>query len=170
MAALLACLPRPLPVPPQDIVPGEEMPEPYRRLLVHDQHMTVTMEQHHGCPVQVRVQQRLQEKDSYVRQIILVKAGTKEIVQGGIVRIRLDLCSPEVRAAILREDTPLGHILIRHGVMRHIEITAYLRIDLDAAWQAWLACPGQAAAYARLGYIHCDGQPAIELFEIVRPS
>ena len=131
--------------------------------------MTVTMEAFHGCPVQVRLQQRSLHGDWYARQIVLVKDGSDTIVQGGVVRINLALCSPAVRAAILQEDTPLGRILIEQDVMRRIEITAYLRIHLEPAWQAWLACPGQNPAYGRLGYIHCDGQPAIELFEIVPP-
>jgi chorismate-pyruvate lyase len=163
-------LPQPLPLPRCEFLAGPEMPEPYRTLLVHDQHMTVTMEEFHRRPVNVRVQQRFHQEPWYGRQILLASQGTEEIVQGGIVRINLNLCSPEVRQAILREDTPLGRILITHDVMRRIEITAYLRLTLDAAWQAWLECPGSLTAYARLGFIHCDDQPAIELFEIVRPG
>lgn len=157
-------------MPRHDVIPGEEMPEPGRTLLVHDQHMTITMEAFHGCRVQVRVQQRLNREPWYLRQIVLVKDGTDEIVQGGIVRINLGLCSRDVRAAILREDTPLGRILIEHDVMRRIEITSYLRIWLTQDWQQWLDCPGSLLTYARLGFIHCDSQPAIELFEIVKPQ
>ena len=34
--------------------PSQTLPEPYRRMLVHNHHMTVTMESFHGCPVDVR--------------------------------------------------------------------------------------------------------------------
>ena len=46
----------------------------------------------------------------------------------GLVLIRLDYCSPEVRAEILEEQTPLGRILINHNVLRRIEPTDYLRV------------------------------------------
>ena len=36
-------------------ISGEQMPEPYRSLLVHTHHMTVTVERHYGGPVDVQV-------------------------------------------------------------------------------------------------------------------
>jgi len=38
-------------------VPAESMPPAYRKLLDHDQHMTVAMEAFHGSPVDVKVLQ-----------------------------------------------------------------------------------------------------------------
>ena len=42
-----------------EYIPAEQMPEPYHQLLVHEHHMTVTVEAHHGCLVDVRVLERL---------------------------------------------------------------------------------------------------------------
>ena len=36
-------------------VEGAAVPQPFKRLLVHDQHMTVTLEDHHGGQVHLRV-------------------------------------------------------------------------------------------------------------------
>src|SRR4051812_14006563 len=58
LEALFAALPAPPPVPAYERVPPAAVPEPYRGLLVHDRHMTVTMEAYHGRRVQVRVLQR----------------------------------------------------------------------------------------------------------------
>ncbi len=44
-------------------VPAALLPEPYRRLLAHDQHMTVTMEAYHGSPVRVEVLNRSRSGD-----------------------------------------------------------------------------------------------------------
>src|SRR5437016_6263540 len=40
-------------MPEYEFVPGDEVPPPYHDLLVHEQHMTVTVERHHGDRVDV---------------------------------------------------------------------------------------------------------------------
>lgn len=156
--------------PPYEELPGEAMPEPYRNLLVHEHHMTVTMELHHGKPVYVRVLQRRLEGSWYARKILLFLVGTEKVVQFGIVRINLDLCSKEVRRAILEEATPLGRILIRHNVLRRIEPTAYLHLTPDAELQRLFKLTEPLPTYGRLALIHCDGQPAVELLEVPVPE
>jgi chorismate-pyruvate lyase len=162
--------------PPSDylhdsqIVPADRVPEPYRGLLVHEHHMTVTVEAHHGSLVDVRILDRRQDDDSYARKILLVLQSTGKIVQFGIVRIRLSYCSAAVRAAILAGQMPLGRILINHDVLRRIEPTAFLRVVPGPEMMQWFGITKPAPTYGRLAYIHCDGQPAIELLEIVRPE
>src|SRR5262245_61015892 len=70
-------------------IPSAMTPEPYKTMLVHDQHMTVTMESYHKSPVEVRVLARRLEGDNYSRKILLLKQGTEEVVQFGIVRFDL---------------------------------------------------------------------------------
>jgi hypothetical protein len=154
----------PVPLPSHRLIPAEEVPEPAHQLLVHDCHMTVAMESYHRCKIGVRVLQRQQKDDWYARQILLLPVGSSKVVQGGIVRIHLHMLDPEVQSAILREDTPLGHVLINHEVMRHIEVTEYVRFDSLEGWPGFAAT---APAYGRLGILYCDHQPAIELFEVV---
>jgi chorismate-pyruvate lyase len=146
------------------------MPEPYRRLLAHPYHMTVTVEEHYGGPVEVRVLDRRQDRDSYARKILLTLAASGQVVQFGIVRIRLNLCAEPVRAAILTEQVPLGRILIEHGVLRRIEPTAYLRISANAELSNHFALSQPTDLWGRLALIHCDDQPAIELLEVLAPT
>ncbi len=148
-------------------VAAEQVPQPYHDLLVHEHHMTVTVEAYHGGPVDVHVLDRKKDDATYARKILLALHNSGKIVQFGIVRIRLDFCSPEVRQAILAEDTPLGRILINHNVLRRIEPTAYLRIIPGPQMREWFGYAGPTPTYGRLALIHCDGQPAIELLEIV---
>jgi len=163
-------------LPPADFiqssvfVPPEKVPEPYHHLLVHQHHMTVTVESHHGDLVDVRVLAFRQDGDSYARKILLALKKTGKVVQFGLVRIHLQYCSPEVRAEILARRTPLGRILIQHDVLRRIEPTAYLRIVPGAEMMAWFGIKTPTPTYGRLAFIHCDGQPAIELLEIVAPE
>ncbi len=144
------------------------VPEPYRTLLVHEHHMTVTVEDHHHSLVDVVVEAEDLQGDAYSRKILLRLQSTGELVMFGLVRIHLQFCSAEVRAKILSKQVPLGRILIENQVMRRIEPTAYLRIEPGPEMQAWF--DRSASTYGRLAFIHCDGQPAIELLEVVRPE
>src|SRR5690349_3947389 len=74
-------------------VPAQEVPPPYDRLVVHEHHMTVTVEAHHGAPVDVRILQRRHDGDSYARRIVLTLHGSDRVVLFGIVRIRLRFCT-----------------------------------------------------------------------------
>src|SRR5438105_9061251 len=98
-----------------DVVAADWVPEPYHKLLVHEHHMTVTVEAHHGSLVDVRILARRQDGESYARKILLALQSDGRIVQFGIARVNLRYCSPAVRAAILGGQTPLGRILIHHN-------------------------------------------------------
>lgn len=154
----------------QEEVPGEQVPEPYRSLLVHEHHMTVTVEAHHGDSVDVIVLDERHIGDSYARKILLALQGSKRVVQFGLVRIHLQYCNEAVRAEILAKQLPLGRILIQHDVLRRIEPTAYLRVIPGLDMMRWFNLTEPRATYGRLAIIHCDEQPAIELLEIVTPA
>ncbi len=152
-----------------DPVAPDKMPEPYRRLLVHEHHMTVTVESFYGSLVDVRVLAHRLDGDSYARKILLVTQHNPRVVQYGLVRINLLQCSPDVRAAIVAQRTPLGRILIEHNVLRRIEPTAFLRVFPGSAMLEWFGLAQMHETYGRLAYIHCDGKPAVELLEILAP-
>ncbi|HEX4588380.1 MAG TPA: hypothetical protein VH120_00505 [Gemmataceae bacterium] len=157
------------PPPDHDIISPDEMPEPYHTLLVHHHHMTVTVEEYYGSHVNVHVLQRRHVGDTYARKILLELQSDGRVVQFGVVRIRLDFCSAAVKAAILEEKTPLGRILIEHDVLRRIEPTAYFRVTPGPLLTKWFRLSEPQLTYGRLGIIHCDGQPAIEVLEILAP-
>jgi chorismate-pyruvate lyase len=162
--------------PPQDYLAGwdyvadADVPDPYQELLVHEHHMTVTVEAHHGSLVDVRILDRKHAGDSYARKILLALQSTGQIVQFGIVRIRLEYCDDAVRDRIVEGRIPLGRILIEHNVLRRIEPTAFLRITPGPKMMEWFGLTRLEPTYGRLAIIHCDGQPAIELLEIVAPE
>jgi len=170
LETLFSLFPQTGEVPEYELVPSDEVPPPYQGLLVHDHHMTVTVEAHHGDLVNVRILARNQNKDYYARKILLTLQKTGRVVQFGIVRVHLAQCSEPVRAAIVAGQTPLGRILIQHDVLRRIEPTAYLRVIPGPAMMRWFDLQTPEKTYGRLAYIHCDGQPAVELLEIVAPE
>ncbi|MCS7047070.1 MAG: hypothetical protein NZO58_12000 [Gemmataceae bacterium] len=152
-----------------EVIAADEVPQPYHKLLVHDQHMTVTIEDHYGDLVDVRVLQVVQRGGEYARKILLALQSTGRIVQFGLVRIRFQYCSPEVQREIAAGRTPLGRILIQHNVLRRIEPIAFLRIEPGPDLRQWFAMRPGPMVYGRLALIHCDAQPAVELLEVVAP-
>jgi chorismate-pyruvate lyase len=152
------------------IVSADQVPQPYRDLLVHEHHMTVTVEAHHGSLVDVKVMEKKRDGNSYARKILLALQSDGRIVQFGLVRIWLQYCSPEVRAEILAEKTPIGRILINHNVLRRIEPTDYLRVTPGPDMMQWFGLAAPKVTYGRLALIHCEAQPAVELLEIVAPA
>ncbi len=157
------------PPPEHELLPPEAVPEPYRTLLVHEHHMTVTVEAFYRSPVNVIVLDRRHDGDVYARKILLKLQSDGRVVQSGIVRIRMQHCSPSVRSAILAETAPLGRILIEHDVLRRIEPTAFFRVRPGPYLRSWFQRPEPFETFGRLGIIHCDEQPAIELLEVLAP-
>lgn len=157
------------PSPEHELLPAGDVPPPYHALLVHEHHMTVTVEAFHKSPVDVVVLDRRRDGDNYARKILLRTQSDGRIVQSGIVRIHLNYCSEPVRDAILAERTPLGRILIQHDVLRRIEPTAYFRLRPGPYLRNWFGRPDPFETYGRLGIIYCDGRPAIDLLEVLAP-
>jgi chorismate-pyruvate lyase len=157
-------------LPEYEFVAADEVPAPYQGLLVHDKHMTVTVEAYHGDRVNVRVLARRHVGNDYARKILLTLAKSGRVVQFGIMRVRLDLCDPEVRETIIAAQVPLGRILIEHDVLRRIEPKAYLRVLPGPAMMSWFGETRSRPTFGRLALIHCNRQPAVELVEIVAPE
>lgn len=145
------------------------VPEPYRSLLAHNHHMTVTMERFHQSPVDVRILDRRLDGDLYSRKILLLKQGTESVVQFGIVRFDLRYVSDVVREEILAGKTPLGRILINHDVLRHIDLGAILRIAAGPQLAKIFSMAEGDITYGRLATIFCDHQPAVDLLEVSSP-
>jgi chorismate-pyruvate lyase len=150
-------------------IPAADMPEPYRGLLAHTHHMTVTVEAFYGSPVDVRVLESGRTGDDYHRRIVLTPHGTDRIVQYGLVRINLGLLDPAVSQEVVGQKTPLGRILIQHNVLRRVEPTAFLRVDPGPTLCRQMALTRPVPLYGRTGVIFCNDQPAIAVLELLSP-
>lgn len=150
-------------------VAKEATPEPYHRLLVHEHHMTVSMESYHDCTVDVDVVASRFEDGLYLRKILLRKSGTDYVVQYGIVRFNFDYVTPAVKAEILGEKIPLGRVLIQHNVFRHIDLGAIIRFTAGPGLCRYLPIQEGQSTYGRMATIFCNGAPAVDLLEISSP-
>jgi chorismate-pyruvate lyase len=146
-----------------------ETPEPYRTLLAHHQHMTVTVERFHESPVDVEVLETLRDGEYYSRQIVLHRQSDGGVVLFGIPRLNLLLMGDEVRREILDEHTPLGRVLIDHNVMREVQLASLYRVEPGPALCRLFRLAAPRTTYGRTAFIYLDGYLAIELLEIVSP-
>jgi len=147
----------------------EATPEPYHRLLVHEHHMTVTMESYYDCSVNVEVIQSRFEDDLYCRKILLRSDVTQEVVLFGIVRFNFAFVTDSVRRQIESEVIPLGRVLIQHNVLRHIDLGAIILFTAGPGLARYFDMPDGEQIYGRMATIFCDGLPAVDLLEISAP-
>lgn len=150
-------------------VARESTPEPYHRMLVHEHHMTVTMENYHKCSVDVQVVDSRYEDDLYCRKILLSQHGTDKNVQFGIVRFNFAFVTDAVREAIESEKIPLGRVLIQHNILRHIDLGAIVKFQAGAGLSKYLQMDVGAETFGRMATIFCNGSPAVDLLEISSP-
>jgi hypothetical protein len=156
-----------------ELVQADQLPPQYQKLLAHEHHMTVTVEAFHGSLVDVRVLAEHREGDVYTRSSLLVRQDTGQVVQLGIMRINMSGLSEVVRREIDERATPLGRILIRHNVLRHVKLFKLWRISPGPELKRHLAIqPGSASEsegiYGRSAGIVVEGRPNVELLEIVK--
>ena len=150
-------------------VTPEEMPEPYRQLLVHTHHMTVTVEGHYGQAVNVKVLASVRGERDYARKILLALKETGEVVQFGIIDVDLEALSENVRCEIVAGQTPLGRVLIQNDVLRSIQPVAFYRVLPSAQLCEWFGLTQPQPTYGRLGVIFTGDRPAIQVLEILAP-
>lgn len=148
-------------------VQPNKIPQAYRDLLAHYSHMTVTVEHYHHCTVDVVVLDRTCTGRHYSRKILLTRQSDGRVVQFGIVRLDFNAVSEAVREEIQREQTPLGRVLMNHNVLREVELKQIYRIGCGAELAQHFKLPVGSEVFGRTALIYCDGEPAVELLEIV---
>ena len=100
-------------VEPPDVKPidPDDIPLPYRSLLVHTSDMTLTLERHFGGRVTLRPLSTFVRGSWYFRRVLLAQEYTGRPVEMGAIRIRIDAFSQRVRQHILQNRVPLGRLL-----------------------------------------------------------
>jgi chorismate-pyruvate lyase len=134
--------------------------------------MTAAMERHHGGAVALRVvahdgpHRGLAGQEWYAREILL-SGPSGHVVQYGIVRIDLSALSPADAVRVRGAAVPLGRILMAAGVLCDVHEVALLAVVPGPELAALI---GEIPTFGRVATIRVNGQPAIELLEIVVDS
>jgi chorismate-pyruvate lyase len=151
-------------------VTAEQMPTVYRRLLAHEEHMTVTVEEFHHSPVNVRVLAKTVSPPHYARKILLSRQTDGRVVQFGIVRLNFSYLAAEVQSEIEQERTPLGRVLIEHNVLRRVHLSRLWEVTPGEDLQQLFGLQGPQKTYGRTAIVECNEEPAVEVLEIVIPE
>ncbi len=160
-------------IPEAQSIAAAEVPDPYRRMLAHNGHMTVALESFHDSTLELRVLSEHTAEPFYARKIQLLHPETRRILQFGIVRLNLDYSDEPVRQRILARDTPLGRILLEHGFMTRVVTHDLLRISLNHELADALGVDSKRerpTTFGRIATVNVDNEPAVELLEIVTPQ
>ena len=147
----------------------EEMPQPYRRLLVHDRDMTPTLEAAFGRPIQLRVMQPWISGALLTRQVLLVLDREETPVVFGAIRIHLDAFPLPAREEILQGHRPLGAILHHHRLAHQSRPQAFIRVAADGPISRALRGPSPGSLlYGRLNLLRSLQEETLaEILEIL---
>ena len=158
------------PVPVLGRIKPEELPEPYRSLLVHETDMTSTLEKFHKEKLHVEVLARHTCDNEYYREVVLVLDSSKKRVEFGAIKIIIDLFPPEARQEILREQQPLGRVLTKFKIPFSSRPGPCLRMVSDPFIDSALGLTGQAFLYGRRNsLVDAWDRPLAEIVEILPP-
>ena len=157
-----------LTLPPLQQVDGEAVPQPFKRLLVHNNDMTPTLEKFHQCDIHLRLLGRRRKGNEYFREVVLLLDDSERSVEFGAIKIYLSLFTRPARRQILEERRPLGHILHECGVKHSSRPRAFLRLASDRFINEALRLTGANVLYGRRNtLLDPQERPLAEIVEIL---
>lgn len=159
-----------LPLPRIEIIPGEAVPEPFRKLLVHDNDMTPTLEAFHHSRIHLEILSRDQRGGFYFREVVLRLDHDEKPVELGANKIYLGMFPEDAQELILLEQVPLGSILRDCGVRHQTAAQNFLRVEPDEFMAKALELETPVTLYGRKAVIaDLKGKPLSEIVEILPP-
>jgi chorismate-pyruvate lyase len=146
----------------------DRLPDDFRTLLAHHDHMTVALEAYHNSLMNVRALAEWRDEASYARSSLLSRQADGAVVQFGIMRIWLADLPKAAQDEITSKRAPLGRVLIRHNVLREVELITLWRIEPGAELKRLLDLPDSQPIFGRTAQILVDERPTVQLLEIAK--
>ncbi|MBI5387962.1 MAG: hypothetical protein HZA90_25140 [Verrucomicrobia bacterium] len=160
-----------LPVPTLQRLRDDEVPPPYKSLLVHSADMTPTLEKYHQDRLGLEVLRRVVlGSGEYLREVVLTLAGNSRPVEYGVIRIWLKRFPEAARQLVLEEQRPLGGILLSEGIAHVSWPHAFFRVEADAHIGSALRLQHAAPLYGRRNVLLNGSRHLLaEVIEILPP-
>jgi len=150
---------------------GREMPEPYRRLLVHDRDMTPTLEAAYDRKMNLRVLKYALDHEVFSRQIVLICEGSESPVVFGAIKIYLDEFPAAARDLVIERKLPLGTILESQAIRHFSRPDAFFEVQADPVICHALGITGPAKLYGRRNVLgNSTGRKLAQVLEILPPA
>jgi hypothetical protein len=151
-----------------ELIDPSQIPEPFRRMLVHKSDMTSTLEKYHGEPLELLVLDRAIRDGFLFRHIVLAGRETGQPVEYGAIRIALTALGEEARREVIECRIPLGRILVSHGVTHVSCPGGFFQVHSNALMNRVLKLDGPRWLYGRCNCLSdASGRVLAEVVEIL---
>lgn len=110
---------------------GDEVPYPYRSLLVHTNDMTPTLAAFHHSRLSLEVHEHESTEAFVIRLVTLHAVSNQAPVEYGAIAIQLGGLPPEVAAEVVAGQKPLGRLLGEYGIEHRGAPVAYFSVPAD---------------------------------------
>jgi chorismate-pyruvate lyase len=151
-------------------VPGVDLPDPQRSLLVHERDMTPTLEGFHKERIHLHLLEKRQEGDTFYRLVVLTTDDTEKAVEYGAIAIHLELFPERARELITGCHVPLGSILARESIPHASCPQGFFRLEAERRISDALRLPGPATLYGRRSALRTlEGRVLADVVEILPP-
>ena len=149
----------------------DQIPEPYRSLLVHESDMTGTLERYCGQAMLLHTIERVITPDRVVRHVELRGADDNQAAEFGAIEISLDEFAAGPREEILEGVLPLGTILKKAEMDFTSRPIAYFRIQPGAAVRHSFGMLDRGWLYGRCNQLlTLNGRGIADVVEILPPG
>ena len=154
-----------------ELIDGADMPEPYRRLLVHVRDMTPTLEAFHRIKIELHPLQVQHDETFMLRQVILCDRDTNRPVEYGAIRINLSLFEDEPRRLILETKHPLGGILRDYNIDHFGKPAGFFKVMSNSVINEAFDLTESQWLYGRCNRLFADADNILaEVVEILPPA
>jgi len=159
-----------LPLPRIEPIPADAVPEPFRSLLVHNNDLTLVLEDFHKSRIHLEIVNKDRRGGFFYREVVLRLDHDEKPVEFGANKIFLGLFPEEAQELILLEQVPLGRILKDCGLRHQTEAKAFLRVEPDELIARALELETPTPLYGRKTVVSdLKGRPLSEIVEILPP-
>lgn len=149
----------------------DQLPDPYRSLLVHDSAMTGTLERYRGQSMVLHTIERVITPDRVVRHVELRGAEDSRPAEFGAIEILFDQFESGPREEILAGELPLGTILKKAEMDFISRPAAYFRIKPGASVRHSFGVPEDGWLYGRCNQLlTLNGRTIADVVEILPPN
>jgi chorismate-pyruvate lyase len=146
---------------------SEDIPDPYRALLVHEGNMTATLEHHFHGAVGLQLLSAVHDGSWFLRRVLLVHESSGRPLAMAAVCMRVDGFTELIQAQIRRGEIPLGRILLTGGVEFTSRPRAFLSFTADPEMMERFSMRESRTLYGRQTELFCLASKIGDVVEVL---
>ena len=149
---------------------ANQIPQPYRELLAHENDMTPTLEAFHGERIHLECLHVIADEGEVTREVILRLDGSDKPVEYGASRIFLDQLNADARDLVAEGTLPIGTILSLCSCPHSARPGGFFRAAPVPSFDKAFGVACEVSLYGRRNTLVApDGNPITEVCEIMPP-